>query len=194
LNITPAQNSAANEWVDLIASGVGKDRAIHPETAISASARLSGSLLLRSFNLDLASIKPGTVLLSPEANERGPMLISTLGVFLSALHVQIDEQKLGGQSALRGAEPHLDILAVLSQFQERAMAIGEKHHLSLEQAAQSGALATGFIVKECAPQIGAETGFNVAAYGFVEGTKTVPPKLPGLSQEPLAGKPWYKFW
>jgi hypothetical protein len=45
------------------------------------------------------------------------------------------------------------------------MAIGKRHQLSAEQMAQAGALATGFIVKECAPQIGAETGFNVAAYG-----------------------------
>ncbi|HEU4373495.1 MAG TPA: hypothetical protein VFS02_08395, partial [Telluria sp.] len=42
---------------------------------------------------------------------------------------------------------------------------------SVEQTAQAAALATCFVVKECASQIGAESGLNVAAYGLHEGCK-----------------------
>lgn len=194
MNITPAQHKAAGEMVDLIAAKVGKGRAIHPETAISASARLSGSLLLRSFNLNLDTCAPGTVVLSKEADEKGPVLINTLAASLSALNVQLDQQKLGGQQAWRGSEPQLDILGALSLLQEPALEIGESHQLSVEQTAQAAAMATGFIVKECAPQIGAETGFNLAAYGFIEGSKTAPPKRSHVPEATRRAKPWYKFW
>jgi hypothetical protein len=194
LKITQAQNKAAGELVELIAAVIGKNRAIHPQTAISSAARLSGSLLLRSFNLNLDTLEPGTILLSPAADEKFPMLINTLAAFLSRSNVQLDQQKLGAQQASRGEAPHLDTLGALSRLQEPAIAIGKDNHLSLEQTAQAAALATGFIVKECAPQIGAETGFNISALGFVEGSKTVPPRTGGSPPVAPNTKRWYKFW
>lgn len=194
MNITQEQNNAAGELVDLIASKVGNNRAVHPETAISASARLSGSLLLRSFNLQLESFEQGAILLSNEANERGPLLVNTLAAVLSAASVPLDQSKLGGQVEQRGEEPRLDIVSALAQLQDDAIKICEANHLNLEQAAQAAALATAFIVKECAPQIGAETGFNVAVFGFIEGSKTVPPSIARTSPATASSKPWYKFW
>jgi hypothetical protein len=194
LNITQAQQKAVGEFVDLVASTVGKNRAIHPETAISASAQLSGSLLLRSFNLRLDNLHPGTIVLSNEANEKGPMLVNTLAAFLSASNVSLDQKKLGGEAVHRGEQPQTRILDALSQLQGAAIKVGEVNSLSLEQAAQAAALATAFVVKECAPKIGAETAFNVAVYGFIEGSKTVPPRLASLPNLQAEVKPWYKFW
>lgn len=194
MNITQEQNNAAGKLVDLIAAKIGNNRAIHPETAISASARLSGSLLLRSFNLRLESFEQGAVLLSNEANDKGPMLINTLRAYLSASKVALDPNKLGGQVAQRGEEPRLDILSALAQLQDEAINICEADHLNLEQSAQAAALATAFIVKECAPQIGAETAFNVAVFGFIEGSKTVPPSMTRRLPTAASSKRWYKFW
>lgn len=194
MNIANAQNKAAGELVDLVASRIGQNRAIHPETAISASARLSGSLLLRSFNLNHENMDSGTIILSNEANEKGPMLVNTLAAFLSASNVSLDPQKLGGEAAHRGEEPRIDILGVLSLLQEEAIKISERNSLGQEQAAQAAALATGFVIKECAPQISAETGFNIAVFGFVEGSKTVPPDIAASQRVQDRAKPWYKFW
>ena len=194
LNISQAQHKAAGEVVELVAAKIGKGRAVHPETAISASARLAGSLLLRSFNLNLDKYAPGAIILSHEANEKGPVLINSLSGYLSALKVQLDKQKLSGKQTLRGGEPQLDILGVLSLLQESALEIGKTNQLSVEQTAHAAALATGFLVKECAPQIGAETGFNIAAFGFVEGSKTVPPRIFDAFPVHYQAKPWYKFW
>jgi hypothetical protein len=108
LNISEAQHKAAGEMVELIASKIGKGRAIHPETAISASARLSGSLLLRSFNLNLDIYAPGAIVLSHESNEKGPVLINSLSAYLSALNVQLDQQKLGGDQ--RGGEASRNLI------------------------------------------------------------------------------------
>jgi len=192
LIITEEQNRAAGDFVDLIAGRLGSGRAIHPETAIATSARISGSLLLRSFGFDLESPEPGTVLLSSEANERGPALVNLLGEFLAKNQITLDSVKLGGAQEQRGAEPNLTTQESLALLQADALKISTRHSLSLQQAAEAAALATGFIIKECVSSIGGETGFNVAAFGFVEGSKTVPPRLDKFNQ-PSASKPWYKF-
>lgn len=194
MDISNAQDRATGEIVELIANKIGSGRAIHPETAISSAARLAGSLLLRSFNLNISSIEPGTILLSNEANEKGPLLVATMATFLSKRGFSLDNSLLGGEQSKRGAEPNLTILQALSTFQEDALQIIKRNGLSLEEAAHSAALATGFIVKECAANTGAEIGFNVAAYGFIEGCKTVPPafSLPASPSEKT--KPWYKIW
>ena len=194
MNITPEQNNATGEFIDLVAAKVGNNRAIHPETAIAASARMAGSFLLRSFNFKLNDLVPGTVLLSDEANEKGLMLVNTLTAFLSASNLSIDKAKLGGQQDQLGQEPHLDILNTLTLLQTDALKIAEANGLTMEQAAQSAALATAFIVKECAPQIGVETGFNVAVFCFIEGSKTVPPIALTKGQSNTKPKPWYQFW
>ncbi len=190
--ITDEQNRATGDYVELLA-GTGSGRAVHPETAIASAARLSGSLLLRSFGLNLESAQPGTVLLSNEANDKYPSLANLVLAFLDKCGIQLDSTKFGGAPEQRGTEPHIDVLQSLALLQAPALEIARQHSLSLEQAAQSAALATAFIVKECIPAIGAETAFNVAVYGFIEGSKTAPPHLAtGTSTDPR--KPWYKFW
>jgi hypothetical protein len=193
LGITEDQNRAAGDFVELIARALGAGRAIHPETAIASAARLSGSLLLRSFEFDLETSQPGTVVLSDEANEKGPALLNVLAGFLARNNIELDPSKLGGMLDQRGHAPSLDTQASLVLLQEDALRIAARHSLSLQQAAEAVALATGFIVKECAPSIGAETGFNIAAFGFIEGSKSVPPRL-GKPIHAPPPKPWYRFW
>jgi hypothetical protein len=193
LLITDKQNQATGDFVELISARLGSGRAIHPETAIASSARIAGSLLLRSFGFDLETPKPGTVLLSTEANERSPTLLNLMGSFLANKQVELDATKLGGAPEHRGMEPHLSLQESLALLQADALKIAARHSLSLQEAAESAALATAFIVKECVASIGGETGFNVAAFGFVEGSKTVPPHLENR-HKPSSLKPWYKIW
>ena len=193
MNITQEENAAAGELVELIASKVGdSNRAIHPETAISASARLSGSLLLRSFGLDLDAGEPGSVLLSEEANKHDPILINILGEFLSASNIHIDKEKIGGNETQRGEAPRLNAVETLSLLQDEAIDICKRNSLDMQRSARSAALATAFVVKECSPQISAETAFNVAIFGFIEGSKTIPPAIGGETSN--SKKPWYKIW
>lgn len=193
MSITPEQNKAAGEFVELIAAKIGDGRSIHSETAIAACARLSGSLLLRSFNFQLEALEPGTALLSEEANQKGPELINTMLGFLSAVGVPADQLSVNQQGG-RGEAPRLDVGASLTLLQSDALKIGERYGLQLDQSAQAIALATGFIVKECIPQIGADVALNVAMFGFVEGSKTIPPKLGNVPVEKVNAKSWYKFW
>jgi len=172
-----AQNKVAGALVDLVAAAVGSGRAVHPETAIASASRLSGSLLLRSFNFNDQGLEPGSVLLSERANEEGPQLINILSAAIQSFGVNLDKGKLGGGGELRGEVPKLTVVQSLELLQDDALSIASKSGLGPKEAAQCAALATAFIVKECAQNIGGEVGFNVAVYGFLEGSKTVPPML-----------------
>jgi hypothetical protein len=48
---------------------------IHPATVIAASARMAGTYLFRSFELNLQGVKPGQVVLSAQAAQREGELI-----------------------------------------------------------------------------------------------------------------------
>ena len=51
-----------------------KDGKAHPVTIVSAAARMAGTLLFRSFDIDLRRIRPGSVVLSAQADAGIPNL------------------------------------------------------------------------------------------------------------------------
>jgi hypothetical protein len=93
------------------------------------------------------------------------------------MKVTLNPALLKGTEEARGAKPRLTILQTTELFLREAMQIARILDLSLEQAAHAAAVTSAFMVRECAKNIGAETGFNVAAYGFIEGSKTVPARV-----------------
>jgi hypothetical protein len=194
LNITATHNKTAGEFVDLVASKLGSGRAVHSETAIASAARLAGSLLFRSFELSLPSAQPGTAVLSMEANEQGPQLINIMSAMLQHFGISLNKEKLGGDTSKRGVPPQLSVVESLALLQEDALRIAASNGLKLKEAAQAAAMATAFLVKECAPTLGPEVGFNIAIYGFIEGCKTVPPIIEGKEAAPTQKRPWYKLW
>ncbi len=195
MKISGAQHKAAGEFVDLVAENAGSGgRAVHPETAIACCGWVAGTLLFRSFNFQITPSEAGTVVLSNEANEKGPLLMNTLGAYLAHHGIELDPAAIGGEKMDRGSEPKLTIVEALSLLQAGAMSIIHKYGLDLEDGAQSAALATGFIVSQCVSGIGATTAFNRAVFSFIEGTKTVPPVMDGVDSPSRPKKPWYKFW
>jgi len=188
MNITKEQNTAAGEIVELIASSLGDNRQIHPPTAISAGARLSGSFLFRSFNLKVNDIKPGTVVLSEEANQKGPMLFSVLGGTLANFGLNLDHDAISKASK---ADPTLSFVETMEKLQDSAHEIMNRNKLNQEQMAVSCAMATAFIIKECQVDLAPASAFNTAMFGFMDGTKTYPPALGGKKPE---GKSFFKFW
>ena len=175
MQISAAQNKAAGELVDLVASQLGAGRAVHAETAVASVARLAGSLLFRSFNLNVQPDQPGTIILSNEANEEGPQLISIMAAMLQHFGVSLNQEMLGGEPSKRGGAPQLSVVESLALLQEDAMYIAQNNGLGHKEAALAAAMATAFVIKECARSINPEIGFNIAAFSIVEGCKTAPP-------------------
>ena len=170
---TKEQQDAAQQFVGLAIEAFKNERGVHAETAIAGVARMAGTFLFRSFAFPLASVQPGQAVLSDVANEQGPKLIQALGGMLAHIGVTLDRSKLGVNKDPEH-RPLLDFLATQKRLEplfSRAMqALG----LSYLQAAESAAIATAMLIKQCVPVLDPNVAFGIAAYGFVEGSKTAP--------------------
>lgn len=188
MQITEEQNKAFKKIVELIITELGENRVVHPATAISSCARLSGSFMFRSFNLKVKNASPGNVVLSEEANEKWPVLMNIMRWMLSSHDINIDDEKLNKMSKEKS---YMDFLPTLNLLQNKAAAIMSEHKLDFEQMAYSGAIATSYIIKQCRNDLDIETAFNTAVMGFIQGCKTYPPDL--LSSTPKK-KSIFTFW
>ena len=183
-----SQNKAIGEIVDLIANSLGTGREVHSATAISTCARLSGSFLFRSLELNTKDAVPGTTALSEEANQNGPKLISLMISVLNSFGIEIDNDKTEQADI---ASPEIGFLKSISKTQDGAIAIMNKYNFGFSDMANICTYATAFIIEQCKNDIAIENGFNTAVYGIIEGSKTIPPKA---NFRRIEKKRWYKFW
>lgn len=205
MGITENQNKAVNDIVEMIVNIVGKgSREIDTTEAISSTARLAGSFLFRSFEFEINDAKPGTVMLSEEANTKGPQLVNITQAVLQNFGIQIDNSKMSNGNQ-KQAESNL--LDVLGKIQNPALDIMKANELTYEQMAQSSAIATAFIIQQ-SNNITPEEGFGTAIYHYIEGTKTYPPEFSNApnktdtintpkkekANHKNESKPWWKFW
>ena len=187
-NIDKRHFEAAGEMIEVIAAKLGNGRAVHSETAIAAGARMAGTMLFRSFGFDISKMAPGSAVLSNEANERGPELVNVVAGMLNKYGLPLEKEKLAKVTG-RGEAPKLTVNETQELLENDLASVRDKFGLGLEDGARACALAVAFLVRECPPQIGLEVGFNVAAFGFIEGCKTVP-----IKNGTEAKRPWYRVW
>jgi hypothetical protein len=202
---TENQNKAVDEIIEMVVSVIGNgSREIDTTEAISSTARLAGSFLFRSFEFPTNDAKPGTVMLSEEANTKGPQLVNITHAVLHNMGIQIDNSKMARGDQQQAESNFLD---VIEKVQSPALEIMKKNDLNYEQMAQSAAIATAFIIQQ-SNNIAPEQGFGTAIYHYIEGTKTLPPEfgnksdktsnIQSSSEESLNpkedSKPWWKFW
>ena len=201
MEITKNQNEAVNDIVEMVVSVIGNgSREIDITEAISSTARLAGSFLFRSFGFKINDVKPGTVMLSDEANMKGPQLVNITHAVLNNFGIQIDNNKMSGGSQKHAESNFLDII---SKVQVPALAIMKKRELSFEQMAQSAAIATAFIIQQSS-NITPEEGFKIAIYHYIEGSKTNPPDINSEAESGTKPqqeknsdgqkKSWWKIW
>ena len=205
MEITNNQNKAVNEIVEMVVSVIGNgSREIDTTEAISSTARLAGSFLFRSFQFKIDDAKPGTAMLSEDANTKGPQLVNITHAALQNMGIQIDNNKMSGGNQQQAESNFVD---VIGKVQAPALEIMKKYDLSYEQMAQSSAIATAFIIQQ-SNNIIPEEGFGTAIYHYIEGTKTFPPVFSGEPNKTNntetaekensipkdVSKPWWKFW
>lgn len=205
MEITNNQNQAVDDIVEMVVTVIGNgSREIDTTEAISSTARLAGSFLFRSFDFKTNDAKPGTVMLSEEANTKGPQLVNITHAVLQNMGVQIDDNKMSGGNQQPASSNFLD---VIEKVQSPALEIMKKNDLTYEQMAQSAAIATAFIIQQ-SNNISPEQGFGTAIYHYIEGTKTLPPEFRTKTFEASGtrsnssesnkpkdnSKPWWKIW
>ena len=172
-SLNQVQLQAAGEFGTAAMQAFDRGGTFPAETVIGGTARMAGSFLFRSLGLPLAGVQPGAVVLSEQANQQGPRLIQILGAVLQQIGVELDSSKLSAaQGTARGLkEPFLETQKVL---EARFAAIRDRHDLDDGEAADSVAVATAMLIKNCSNSLDPHVGFGLAVYGFIEGAKTAP--------------------
>jgi hypothetical protein len=172
-SLTQAQLQAAAEFGTAAMQAFDEGGTFPAETVVGAIARMSGSFLLRSFGLPLTGIEPGAVVLSERANEDGPRLVEILGGVLQAVGVQLDATKVAAaQAAAKGQKD--SFLQTQEALEPQFTAIRRKYGLNDGEAADTVAVATALLIKNCAQRLDPHVAFGLAVYGFIEGSKTAP--------------------
>lgn len=167
------QQEAAQQFVDLAISALKNDKGVHAETAIAATARMAGTFLFRSFAFPLPSVTPGQAVFSDAANEQGPKLLQILGSVLAHIGIKLDSSKLGTNQD-PDHRPQLDFLSTQKPLEPVFSRTMAALNLSYVEAAESAAIATAALIEKCLSVLDPHIAFGIAAYGFVEGSKTAP--------------------
>jgi len=164
--------AAASFFNEIAKKRLTTERGLHAETLIMSVARLSGSLMYKSFGLD-DKLAPGTTVLSEQANQHGPKLMDMMLVTLQQLGQPITEATVDTK--------YLDAKFSQLSFQESYerlapffLAYCQAAPLTFREAAIAGAVATGILIQECRTVLPVAGAAALGIYGFIEGTKTVP--------------------
>jgi hypothetical protein len=186
---TKAQLAAADQFINVITSALTSDRGVHAETAIAGAARMAGTFLFRSFNFQLNDVAPGTAVFSDAANDRGPLLLQTLGTALISLGFTEPQFAFGGKIP-EESKPLLSVIETQTLLEASLHEISEKHGLTLEEAAHACAIVAARLIQICTNVLEPRIAFAVAAYGFVEGSKTMPGPL---TKDVKRTRGWFKW-
>jgi len=172
-SLSPQQITAANEFVDATLDALRTEQGVHAETAVAGAARMAGTFLFRSFGLKLKGVAPGSVVLSEEANEKGPQLLPVLLAVLTHLGVELDRERLKIEPGPQHG-PLLPFLETQRRIEPPCERIRKRLHLPLAEAATAAAATAALVIRRTVDELDPHVAFHVAAYGFVEGAKTAP--------------------
>jgi hypothetical protein len=162
---------AAGEFANATVAALKIGEGVHPPTLVAASARMAGIYLFRSFGLEVADIPPGEIVLSEEANQKAPLLIQIAAEILSRIGIKIADSP-PDTPADSTKKPALEFLDTQRKVEPAYSPIKARFALSDEQAAQAAAVATALLIRHCAKFLDPNVAFGIAAYGFIEGSKT----------------------
>ncbi len=171
--LTKAQIEAASQFADATVDGIKTDLGVHAETAVAAAARMAGTFLFRSFGFALGDVQPGQAVFSDKGNEQGPVLVSIMGAILTQLGISPGEKTHGDESPSQ-LRPNQDFLSTQRSLEPNFLSIAEQHGLSGQSAAYAAAAATAILIQRASKVLDPREAFDIAVYGFIEGTKTAP--------------------
>jgi len=134
---------------------------------------MAGTYLFRSFGLNLPGVSPGQAVLSEAANEHGPLLIQVAAGILSRVGVKLDNAASGKTTEAKH-KPMLEFLETQVTLEAAYAPIKARFALSEREAALAASVATALLIRHCAKALEPNVAFGIAAFGFIEGTKTAP--------------------
>jgi hypothetical protein len=183
----PKHFAASAEFTEAIISKLATGRGVHAETAISAAARMAGTLRLQSSGLPLADFEPGTSILSDLMDDLGQQLVHVFEQALASLEIELDPSRFDYDLA-DDHNPRMELLEVQGVLDAPFRSIMEKHGLTREEGAGAAAVAAAILVQKTAAVLDPHVGYVVAVYGMVESCKVVPFNAALDEEEPTGAK------
>ena len=169
----PKQLAASGEFNQVVIAKLATERGVHAETAISVASRMAGTFLLRSTGLPISALQPGMPVFSDLIDEQGQRVLATVDQALAALGVALDTRKVD-YDLPDEHEPQMKLRETQAQFDPLFRAIVSKYELTDGEAAHAAGLSTAILIQKCAPFLDPHIAYAIAAYGMIEGCKTVP--------------------
>lgn len=176
INLSKQQTDAAQEFAQVTIDTLKMPEGVHPGTVVAATARMAGTYLFRSFGHRLSGIKPGQFVLSVQANEQWPKLIQITGDCLAKIGIEIDNTQAGIEIDPKH-KPMLEFLDTQKKLEPIYAPIKERYGFSYQEAAYSVAVGTALMILHAKDFLNPNIAFNIAVYGFVEGSKTAPEQV-----------------
>ncbi len=199
----------ADGFSKILRKKLSNGHANHPETLIASAARMSGTLLFRSFSHNLDEHEPGVKIPSEQADINTPKLVNLMLNSLKQLGHMIDKEALASADVTT-ALARLSLLETQELLDPWYMALCEKSNLTLYQGALSAATTVGLLIHECRDSLIVDAGCAIAIYGFNEAARTTPRRLAASlrsdtrmeatiddtsrDKEDDNKKPWYQIW
>jgi hypothetical protein len=173
-------SDSGTEFANLTIASFKQSEGVHIPTLVAASARMSGTYLFRSFDLDLPEVQPGQAVLSKEADERFPMLLVIMANILSNLGITITKSTVP-LNVLQTASRQ-NFLQTQRVMEPLFAPILIKYDLTNRQAAQAVAISTAMLIHHFANHLEPNAALGVATFAIIEGCKTAPDpvKPPGV--------------
>jgi hypothetical protein len=166
-------SDSAREYANATIAALKLPGGVHPPTVVAACARMAGTYLFRSFELKLVGVQPGQAVFSVEANVHSPMLLRTAAGILANLGITIASAPKA-ELINEKTKPMHEFLQTQRLMEPLFAPIQIKYGLTTRQAAQAAAIATAILIHHFVKHLEPNTGFGLAAFAFIEGSKTAP--------------------
>src|SRR5262249_30334707 len=112
------------------------------------------------------------------ADQHTPRLAQIAAIVLRQVGIAIPDSPPPAADDFRN-KPTLEFLDTQRKLEPACAPICAKHSLDGERAAHAAAIRHALLIRHCAKVLDPTIAFRIAAYGFVEGSKTAPDPVHG---------------
>jgi hypothetical protein len=165
--------AVVKEIANLIERQIGTEHGVYLETAIACAAYLAGTSLIRTLNIPLRTLEPGTPVFSSLADKRGPELVAILAEVLRAEGVNVPENEI--VMAIPPEHlPQKDLLDVQRELEDGFIEILARHSFDKRDGARAATVCAAYYIKDGRTVLDPRIGMGIAVNAFVKSLKTVP--------------------
>lgn len=151
-----------------------KDGSVKKEDILLLAGNITGMFIFLSFDFKIKS-EPGTVFLSEEANQAGPVVINNILKLLKSF--EFDPEKINPDVYTYNG--NLNYIERTGEAAQKAVNVIKKCNLDYKKAIEICECVDAHLLSSYSNDIAINKAFGIVIFGIIEGSKT----FPNVSQE-----------